>query len=227
MCIRDRVRSLIVAFHRGGIAAVLDIARGQGLDARLLSQVGGERDLTDIEHCAQLLQERVLEDARGLPSLAAWLMQQSRDDTTATADSRIMRLDSDALAVTLSTIHGSKGLQYPIVYAPFLFDNWMKEDPTPAIIHRDGQRVLSFDSNEVNQPEHRSAALGENMRLAYVAMTRAQSQLALWWAPTRNTSNSALHRLLFGQADSADQLTSLLAARAEHGDDGGLVIPAD
>jgi exodeoxyribonuclease V beta subunit len=225
--IAAQVRSLIVAFHRGGIAAVLDIARGQGLDARLLSQVGGERDLTDIEHCAQLLQERVLEDARGLPSLAAWLMQQSRDDTTATADSRIMRLDSDALAVTLSTIHGSKGLQYPIVYAPFLFDNWMKEDPTPAIIHRDGQRVLSFDSNEVNQPEHRSAALGENMRLAYVAMTRAQSQLALWWAPTRNTSNSALHRLLFGQADSADQLTSLLAARAEHGDDGGLVIPAD
>ena len=219
--------SLIAAFHRGAIAAVLDIARGQRLDARLLSQVGGERDLTNIEHCAQLLQERVLEGAGGLPSLVAWLMQQSADDTAATADSRIMRLDSDALAVTLSTIHGSKGLQYPIVYAPFLFDNWMKEDPTPAIIHRDGQRVLSFDSHEVNQPEHRSEALGENMRLAYVAMTRAQSQLVLWWAPTRNTSNSALHRLLFGQADSADQLRSLLAARALHGGDGDVVTPAD
>jgi exodeoxyribonuclease V beta subunit len=225
--IATQVRSLIAAFHRGAIAAVLDVARGQGMDARLLGQVGGERDLTDIEHCAQLLQERVLEGAGGLPSLVAWLMQQSAGDAAATADSRIMRLDSDALAVTLSTIHGSKGLQYPIVYAPFLFDNWMKEDPTPAIIHRDGQRVLSFDPHEVNQPEHRSEALGENMRLAYVAMTRAQSQLVLWWAPTRNTSNSALHRLLFGQASSADQLASLLAARTQHGDHADVVTPAD
>ncbi|WP_243845041.1 UvrD-helicase domain-containing protein [Mumia sp. ZJ1417] len=224
--ISAQVRALVAAFHRGAIAAVLDVARSQGLDARVLSQVGGERDLTDIEHCAQLLQEHVLEGTRALPSLVAWLRQQSADGTAATAASRIMRLDSDALAVTLSTIHGSKGLQYPIVYAPFLFDHWMKDDPTPAIIHRDGRRVLSFDADEVNQPEHRSEALGENMRLAYVAMTRAQSQVVVWWAPTWNTANSALHRLLFGQAGSADQLDSLLAARAQGGDGPG-VVPAE
>ncbi|WP_167001005.1 UvrD-helicase domain-containing protein [Mumia sp. ZJ430] len=223
--ISAQVRSLVAAFQRGAIAAVLDVARSQGLDARLLSQVGGERDLTDIEHCAQLLQEHVLEGTRALPSLVAWLRQQSADGTATTAASRIMRLDSDALAVTLSTIHSSKGLQYPIVYAPFLFDHWMKDDPTPAIIHRDGRRVLSFDADEVNQPEHRSEALGENMRLAYVAMTRAQSQVVVWWAPTWNTANSALHRLLFGQAGSADELASLLAARVEGG--GGEVVPAE
>ncbi|MBW9210110.1 UvrD-helicase domain-containing protein [Mumia sp. zg.B21] len=223
--ISARVRSLVAAFHRGAIAAVLDVARSQGLDARVLSQVGGERDLTDIEHCAQLLQEHVLEGTRALPSLVAWLRQQSADGTATTAASRIMRLDSDALAVTLSTIHGSKGLQYPIVYAPFLFDHWMKDDPTPAIIHRDGRRVLSFDADEVNQPEHRSEALGENMRLAYVAMTRAQSQVVVWWAPTWNTANSALHRLLFGQAGSGDELSALLAARVEGG--GEVVVPAE
>ena len=222
--VASRVRSLLGAFRRGGIAAVLDLARADGLAERVLSQVGGERDLTDIEHSAQLLQERVLEGVDGMPGLVAWLMQQSADDATATADSRIMRLDSDALAVTLSTIHGSKGLQYPIVYAPFLFDHWMMKDPTPAIIHRDGQRVLSFDSDEVNRPEHRSEVLGENMRLAYVAMTRAQSQLVLWWAPTPNTGNSALHRLLFGQASSSDQLDALLAARAS-GTTDVLTIP--
>ena len=225
--ISTQVRALVAAFHRGAIAAVLDVARSQGLDARVLSQVGGERDLTDIEHCAQLVQEQVLGGTGALPSLVAWLRQQSADDTSATAASRIMRLDSDALAVTLSTIHGSKGLQYPIVYAPFLFDHWMRDDPTPAIIHRDGQRVLSFDSAEVNQPEHRSEALGENMRLAYVAMTRAQSQVVLWWAPTRNTANSALHRLLFGQADSAEQLEALLAARERSGGEGAVVVPAE
>ncbi len=225
--IAARVRSLILAFHRGGIAAVLDVARGEGLDARLLSRLGGERDLTDIMHCAQLLQERVLESITGLPILVGWLRQQSLADATAAADSRIMRLDSDALAVTLSTIHGSKGLQYPIVYAPFLFDNYVKEDPAPAVIHRDGKRVLSFDQAEVNRPEHRAAALGENMRLSYVAMTRAQSQLVLWWAPTHNTPASGLHRLLFGQGDTIDQLTSVLASRSRDVDAAPLVTPAE
>ncbi len=220
-----QVRALLAAFHRGGVAAVLDSARAGGLDARLLSRVGGERDLTDVEHCAQLLQEQVLQGASGLPSLVTWLMRQSADDVTTTADSRIMRLDSDALAVTLSTIHGSKGLQYPIVYAPFLFDHWMKKDPAPAIIHRDGRRVLSFDKDEVNRPENLAEILGDNMRLAYVAMTRAQSQLVMWWAPTWNTPASALHRLLFGQARSKDQLAALLAARSGPG--AGTVIPAD
>ncbi len=226
--IAAEVRSLLAAFHRGGIAAVLDVSRGNGLDARLLSQVGGERDLTDVTHCAQLLQERVLQGTRGLPSLVGWLQQQSRDDATAAPDSRVMRLDSDALAVTLSTIHGSKGLQYPIVYAPFLFDNFMRDQVSPAIIHRDGQRVLSFDEDEVNEPRHRAEALGENMRLSYVAMTRAQSQLVMWWAPTHNTPASGLHRLLFGQADTAPGLSSLLAARSrDFGEAAAPVVPAE
>ncbi len=225
--IAAQVRTLLAAFHRGGVAAVLDSSRADGLDARLLSRVGGERDLTDVEHCAQLLHERVLQDASGLPSLVGWLMRQSRDEASATADSRIMRLDSDALAVTLSTIHGSKGLQYPIVYAPFLFDHWMKDDPTPAVIHRDGKRVLSFDPDEVKRPEHLAEILGDNMRLAYVAMTRAQSQLVMWWAPTRNTPASALHRLLFGQTRTADQLGALLTDRSGSSAPTDTVVLAD
>ncbi|MDN5796057.1 MAG: UvrD-helicase domain-containing protein [Intrasporangium sp.] len=225
--IAAQVRSLLTAHHRGGIAAVLDVSRGAGLDARLLSRVGGERDLTDIGHCAQLLQERVLQGTTGLPSLVAWLRQQSLEDATAAPDARVMRLDSDALAVTLSTIHGSKGLQYPIVYAPFLFDNYLRDVSPPAVIHRDGRRVLSFDKTEVNRPEHRAEALGEHMRLSYVAMTRAQSQLVLWWAPTANTAASGLHRLLFGQADSPDQLSALLGARAEGGGPDETVVPGE
>jgi exodeoxyribonuclease V beta subunit len=206
---------------------VLDVVRGHGLDARLLSRVGGERDLTDVLHCAQLLQERVLHGTHSLSGLVGWLRQQGLDDATAAADSRIMRLDSDALAVTLSTIHGSKGLQYPIVYAPFLFDNYAGKDPLPAIIHRDGRRLLSFDSAEISVG-HQAEALAEHLRLSYVAMTRAQSQLVIWWAPTsRNTTTSGLHRLLFGQADSPDHLSALLTRRAQDGDDAPRVVPAN
>ncbi|WP_347354437.1 UvrD-helicase domain-containing protein [Intrasporangium sp.] len=221
-----QTRSLLTAFHRGGIAAVLDVTRGQGLDTRLLSRLDGERDLTDVVHCAQLLQERVLAGTRGLPSLVAWLRRQGLDDATAAPDSRIMRLDSDARAVTLSTIHGAKGLQFPIVYAPFLFDNFVGRDPCPAVIHREGRRLLSFDPAEI-AAERVAEVLAEHLRLSYVAMTRAQSQLVLWWAPTHNTPASGLHRLLFGQAGSPDQLSALLARRAEPAAREAVVVPAD
>ena len=62
----ERVRELVTAFHRGGMPGVLDVLRGDGLGARILGRVGGERDLTDVEHCAQVLQEQV---GAGRPSL--------------------------------------------------------------------------------------------------------------------------------------------------------------
>ena len=50
-------------------------------------------------------------------------------------------------------------------------------------------------------PGRRIDVQDEDLRLAYVAMTRAQSQLILWWAATANTptvgctdSCSAVHR---------------------------------
>ncbi|WP_205744780.1 UvrD-helicase domain-containing protein [Yimella sp. RIT 621] len=211
-----QIRSLITAFHRGGVAAVLDVARSQGLAERVLGQVGGERDLTDIEHCAQVLHEQVLQGMTGLPSLIAWMMKQSADDAVTPADSRTMRLDSDALAVTLSTIHSSKGLQYPIVYAPFLFNNWLSDKEHAVVVHRDGHRILSYDRADLNGSERRADDLGEHMRLAYVAMTRAQSQLVLWWAPTYNSKDAGLHRLLFGQAPTPEALDQLLRSRT-HG----------
>jgi exodeoxyribonuclease V beta subunit len=41
---------------------------------------------------------------------------------------------------------------------------------------------------------------GESLRLLYVAMTRAQSQVVAWWSPSSNAPASPLHRLLFGRA---------------------------
>ncbi|MBD2760575.1 UvrD-helicase domain-containing protein [Yimella sp. cx-573] len=210
------VRSLLGIFHRGGIAGVLDVVRGRGLAQRLLGEVGGERDLTDLEHVASLLQEQVLGGLTGVASLVAWLVKQSAEDKKAPADTRIMRLDSDALAVTLSTIHGSKGLQYPIVFAPFLFENWVR-DSKSVLLRRDGQRTLSFNPRDLQDQDARAQVLGEHMRLCYVAMTRAQSQLVLWWAPTPGSRSAGLHRLLFGQAATGDDLAALLAKRAASG----------
>ena len=84
---------------------------------------------------------------------------------------------------------------------------------TPGVVHRNNRRELSFDPATVNAPEATEENTGEEMRLAYVAMTRAQSGLVLWWAGTKqNTSKSALHRLLFGQASGPEALDEVAAS---------------
>uniref|UniRef100_UPI000838CEEA UvrD-helicase domain-containing protein n=1 Tax=Kribbia dieselivorans TaxID=331526 RepID=UPI000838CEEA len=207
----ERVRELSAAFHRGEIPGVLDILRGDGMNARILGRVGGERDLTDVEHAAQVLQEQVAVGQSSLTALVTWLVRQSAEDAETGSGTRVIRLDSDAHAVTLSTIHGSKGLQYPVVVAPFLFSNWIPTDD-PVVVHRQGERVIAFKGDRRAQSDARAAAEDEDLRLAYVAMTRAQSHLLLWWAPTHNTPASGLHRLLFGRAGSAVELAGYLAA---------------
>ena len=219
----ELVHALAAQFEEGGIPAVMDALRARGMLERLLARVGGERDVTDIEHCAQLLTERQLATGGGIAALVAWVQEQSAADAKVTADARLMRLDSDAQAVTLSTIHASKGLQYPIVFAPTLWNRWDKDRSVPDIVYTEAGRVVSFDPGVINASRSHEEASGEEMRLAYVAMTRAQSKVVLWWAPTaRSTSKSALHRLLFGQAADAASLGELLTRRTS--DKGSEVI---
>ena len=87
-----------------------------GLAARVLAQPEGERLLTDLDHLGQMLHEVAHRDGLGLPGLLAWLRAERR--AAATSNERTRRLDTDARAVQIVTIHGSKGLQYPVVYLP-------------------------------------------------------------------------------------------------------------
>jgi len=206
----ERVRELVMAFQRGGLPGALDVLRGDGLSARILGRVGGERDLTDVEHCIQVLQEQVTAGRPSLTPLVTWLLRQSAEDAESGSGTRVIRLDSDVHAVTLSTIHGSKGLQYPVVHAPFLFSNWIPSED-PVVVHRAGERVIAFGEALGAKADARRESEDEDLRLAYVAMTRAQSQLVLAWAPTYNTPGSGLHRLLFGRAANAEALTAFLA----------------
>ena len=193
----ERVRSWLDLFRSRGVAAVLGAAQAAGMAARVLSQPGGERLLTDLHHVGQLLHQAAQRERLGLTGLLAWLREAVEEGNR--NDSRRRRLDVDAEAVQFVTIHGSKGLEYPVVYLPQIFDRAVKDWPTIHAYHEDDQRCLDVaDSPAAKRASCREEA-EEELRLAYVAMTRAKAQVVLWWAPTYNGPNAALTRLLFGR----------------------------
>ncbi len=218
-----------------GVAALLEVAViDQGLPTRLLAQQDGGRRLTDLRHVGQGLQAVAVQEGLGLPALVEWLRGRRAEAAADLATDRIRRLDSDAAAVQVVTLHASKGLQFPVVYLPFAFDRWVPK-PDILLLHDDNaQRVLDVggQASTGRVDRQRRAATeqaGEALRLLYVGLTRAQSQVVAWWAPSSNTPDSGLHRLLFGRAigsanipeqapiPSDDQAATQLAALAARG----------
>ena len=192
--------------RRRGVAALLDhISATRQLPARVLSRTSGERLLTDLHHVGQLLHAEAKAEGLGATALTAWLhrrINEAGDDGE--DEDRSRRLESDADAVQVLTIHRSKGLEFPIVFCPSLWDVF---SPTPKIPvfhdpHNENKRTLDVGGTgspgfaqrcELALHEQR----GEDVRLLYVALTRARHQAVVWWAATYPGKDSSLSRLLF------------------------------
>jgi exodeoxyribonuclease V beta subunit len=187
--------------REAGVAAIFEAAKLAGMGKDVLSWAGGERTMTDAAHVTELLHETAQQDRYSLSALRDWLRTQRDEGVRAKERSR--RLDSEAEAVQVMTVWGSKGLQFPIVYLPFAFNRHIfKED---LVSFHDGeQRCLHIggkNSGALNaaQMAGDQEALGEELRLTYVALTRAQSQVVAWWAPSWDEPNGGLSRLLRGR----------------------------
>lgn len=196
----DRLRSWSEALARRGVAAVVEAAVSGGMPERMLARTGGERTLTDVRHIGEVLHEVAQREQMGAVALLAWLREQVVEARDGRGAERTRRLDSDAAAVQLVTIHASKGLQYPVVYLPALADRHVGKPQRPLFHDADGRRCIDVGGSGPDWGDHvrrwADEEAGEWLRLLYVALTRAQSQVVAWWAPTRNAEASPLHRLL-------------------------------
>ncbi|GAA1151190.1 UvrD-helicase domain-containing protein [Nocardioides aquiterrae] len=206
--VADTLRGWVELFTHRGVAAVLEAANVAGLPERVLAEVGGDRRLTDLRHIGEALHEVTLTERHGLVSLLTWLREQVAEGRAGRGVERTRRLDSDAAAVQLVTIHASKGLEYPVVYLPALADRFVPK-PTRPLFHDDeGIRCLNVGGGGADWADHcrrwADEEAGEWLRLLYVAITRAKSQVVAWWAPTKNAVASPLHRVLMRDVESSD-----------------------
>ncbi len=234
--VADTIREWSDHARERGLAAVFEAAQVAGLGRRVLGWQGGERHLTDLAHVAQVLHETAQRDRLGLPAVLDWLRLQCSEKGR--TGERNRRLDSDAAAVQIMTVWVSKGLQYPLVYLPFAFNRNIPERDN-LLFHRDGERCLDIGGKgragfrEIETLARREVA-GDDIRLTYVALTRAQSQVVAWWAPTWDEPNGGLSRLLRGRVRDAAPVpdrcepkiadTDALAIFRRWEAEGGLVV---
>lgn len=199
--IADRLREWADHARERGVAAVFEAANLTGMGRRVLSWRDGERHMTDLAHLAQVLHDTAHREHFALPALRDWLRTQREERSGAVE--RMRRLDSDAAAVQIMTVWVSKGLQYPVVYLPFAFNrNIQTRD---CVLFHDGRTRCLHIGGEDSPDHHEVERLGrregasDDVRLTYVALTRAQSQVVAWWAPSWDEPNGGLSRLLRGR----------------------------
>ncbi len=192
----EQVRGWLDLFRSRGIAAVHESLVAGGLAARVLARPQGERLLTDLDHLGQVLHEVSHRQGLGLVALLDWLRTERR--VADRSKERTRRLDTDARAVQLLTIHGSKGLQFPVVYLPLAFDCWPGNETEHLFHTADGRRTLDLGGGAI-PPEASQEKAGEELRLTYVALTRAQSQVVTWWGPSWYAGHAGTTRLLLGR----------------------------
>jgi exodeoxyribonuclease V beta subunit len=208
----ERLEHWLLAFQRwnrlwserGFMRMFRELLREVRAAERLLELAGGERSLTNLLHLAELLQRAASDEHLGPAALVAWLGEQRKDGLSPSEHTEI-RLESDEDAVRILTVHKSKGLEFPIVYAPYLWSGcYVVNNLRPRVIHHEGETVLNIDRDKARRAAsvdlYRREQFAEDLRLAYVALTRAQHRCTVVWGCFRGLSSSATGFLLHPDA---------------------------
>jgi len=203
------------------VRAFRQLVDERDVHARLLGLVAGERRLTNVLHLVELIHRAETDGHRGPAQTVRWLQQMRADPAARGAysgEAEQVRLESDDDAVTVVTIHKSKGLEYPIVFCPFLWEDagLFAEDSRWVRFHdADDQERLKLDIGSDAHDAHKALAereaLAESLRLTYVALTRAKHQCSVVWGPFASGRKSPLAYLLH-QPDTPEPGADLPAA---------------
>jgi len=213
----------------GFLTALRAAMSDEDVPRTLLGRVGGERRLTNLNHVAELLHVAELAGRLHLSGLLSWV-QQRRADAEQEDEESELRLDRDDEAVTVLTMHKCKGLQFPIVFAPFL---WGARVPGPndashIVPSEDDptRRRLDLRADRGDTPTRALAeSRKEALRLLYVAVTRAKHRCVLYTGHVNLQENAPVAPALHGEP--GDEYPDRLEAGAERSGAGPLSLWSD
>ncbi|WP_163647690.1 exodeoxyribonuclease V subunit beta [Modicisalibacter sp. 'Wilcox'] len=201
-------------YHRqwrdqGVLALLRRLMNDFDVPARLLDAAHGhegERALTDLLHLGEVLQH-ASQELDGEHALIRFLAESRADPNAGGADTHRLRLESDADLVQVITIHKSKGLEYPLVFLPFICSHRpLKPDDTPLRWHDDRGRLrIALEGDEATLAAADRERLGEDLRKLYVALTRARHATWAGLAPLKGLEASAIGHLLTGGTELAPE----------------------
>ena len=165
---------------RGVMPMLRALMSARHVAENLLATPGGERRQTDILHLSELLQEAGTQ-VESEHALVRWLAQHIAEPD-ANASSEQLRLESDKHLVKIVTIHKSKGLEYPLVWLPFIA-NFRVQDQAFYHDRTSFAPVLDLSKAEESIELAETERLAEDLRLLYVALTRSVWHCSLGIAP--------------------------------------------
>ena len=212
----DRLQVLHFEWQRSGFIAMFQqMLETLDLGTALAQQDAAERRLTNLMHLGELLQQQS-RISPGIDALMGWLRRQMAGESGEEAE---LRLESDADLVKIVTIHKSKGLEYPVVFLPFLWRCKLASKKASQIRYHDENNQAFIDLGSDQFESHALIAekerLAEDLRLLYVALTRAKSKLYLAWGNAGDgrskgqPMHTALAYLLHSQQTPQDLETSI------------------
>lgn len=197
-----------ILLSRGVVEFVRRVWSDSGVVARVLARADGDRAVTDLDHIGELLQTA---SPTGRATVAGLLSALETDpivdlDEEIDDDVAARRIESEAQAVKIMTVWVAKGLEFPIVCVPTM---WRKrpgktiyQDPLTGRRTFDVGKAKGWPDKDEAKSRGRRAELeaeGENLRLLYVALTRARHHTILWWTRSRSSDSTALARILFAR----------------------------
>ena len=239
----NRLRAWRADWSAGGIGPVLRrLVEAGGGGARLLRHRDGARRLTNVRHLIEILQTAEAERRMAPAALAVWFSRRRAEARTRDEEAEL-RIESDEELVRILTVHGAKGLEFPVVFLPFA---WDARDPSRgradhAAYHgteADGfPEVLDLEPDEDARAVARREELSEDLRLLYVALTRAKYRCVVTWGQVRFAERAPLAWLLHRDANPSgpsspasgapDPVAAPLAARGGRPDSPGQGPPDD
>lgn len=193
---------------RGFMRMLRELLRAEGVYERLAATPDGERRLSNLLHLTELLHA----GAGAHPGMQGLLtrLAAGRGDNGGTdnvGEDAQLRLESDAGLVQISTLHVSKGLEYPVCFLPFLW-NPPSHLAAGLVVHHDAAppHALVLDAGSANADQAallaRDESHAEHLRLAYVGLTRASHRTYVFSGHFNEVTHSAPGLLLHGIEDA-------------------------